>query len=537
MSTGPGSQNEAAGGTSILRYTVTEAANRLGISKRAVMRQIQSGALVAERDGSQWVVLLSTEAGRGPDQPANAPPEQQAVSPAAGGVAPGLIEPHQVRPQDQIEQAIERVGAQHSIRLRALSEQFRQQPSAATSESSRLQVNDSPFERELAPPEPSSAGAEQASPTVAPALAAAQPTRSAELAETTTAAEQQWEALFKRPADPLARSADSTLSSQTERRIPAPQTAFAVPTDGAGWRERIGEWWQDLISRYAYRSRLIVAMLAVAVLVGGLLVGAMLLLLYAPSREPATGVFRAATARPRPAAPAQAQAGGLAGASATPAAPAGTASQVGALAAPTAIVPDTAVATPGPATGIPATRPTSPPTSAADMLRRVAAAEAALRRGQTEASMSNADGTGAWAQIRFDFGDATRPPAFHITSIYTGTASVQKVERITIGERSWERAPDGRWSARPAREGIADQVRVFLPHAEAVANTDLEQNSTAALLRWHTSAPDSNFTLVVDPSTGAPRELQQATPATGSLRVVTYSLWNTAVDITPPQAE
>jgi hypothetical protein len=171
------------------------------------------------------------------------------------------------------------------------------------------------------------------------------------------------------------------------------------------------------------------------------------------------------------------------------------------------------------------------------MLRRVAAAEAALRGGQIEARISNADGTAAWAQIRFDFGDATKPPAFHITSTYTGTASVQKVERITIGERSWERSPDGHWSTRPAREGIADQVRVFLPHAEFVANANLEQNSTAAVLRWHTSATDSNFTLVVDPSTGTPRELQQDTSPTGSVRVVTYSLWNTAVDITAPQEE
>jgi hypothetical protein len=169
------------------------------------------------------------------------------------------------------------------------------------------------------------------------------------------------------------------------------------------------------------------------------------------------------------------------------------------------------------------------------MLARVAAAEAALRRGQIEATISNADGTGAWAQTRFDLGDATQPPAIHITSIYTGTASVQRVERISIGERSWERSPDGHWSTRPAREGIADQVRVFLPHAETSLDADLEQNSTAVLLRWHKSEPGSDFTLVVDSATGAPRELRQSTPATGSVRVVTYSLWNTAVDIAPPE--
>jgi excisionase family DNA binding protein len=536
MSTGPDSQNESAGGISTLRCTVTEAANQLGISKRAVVRQIQKGTLAAERDGGQWIVLLpgSTTAGLGPGQAASAPSEELAASSDAVGHGPEPSVPRQIRPQDQIEQAIERLGARHSNRLRALSQQIRQQASAATSQPPSSQVSDSPFERELESPKPNSAEAEQASPTAASSLAAPQLAFSAEPAEPATTAEQQWEALFRTTSDPLARTATPPISSQAGRPTPLPQTTFATPTEKLGWRERIDEWWQDLISRYAYRSRLIVAMLGVFVLLSALLGGVMLLLLYAPSRDRATGVFRAATARPGVVATVDAVQTQVA-ASATPGA-SSTASRASSSPAPAA-APSAAGASSEVATN--ATMPISTilQDSATDVLYRVAAAEAALRRGQAEARISNADGTGAWAQVRFDFGDTTRPPAFHITSIYTGTAGVQKVERITIGERSWERSPDGHWSARPAREGIADQVRVFLPHAASIANASLENSSAAAQLRWHTSAPDSNFTLVVDPSTGTPRELQQDTPSAGSVRVVTYSLWNTAVDIAPPQEE
>src|SRR5262245_24143600 len=89
------------------------------------------------------------------------------------------------------------------------------------------------------------------------------------------------------------------------------------------------------------------------------------------------------------------------------------------------------------------------PAQAAAMLQRLAAAEAALHRGQFEATVTNAEGSGAWARLRFDLGDAIQPPAFHITSVMTTNFVVQTTERITIGDRSWERQPNGSWSARP----------------------------------------------------------------------------------------
>jgi excisionase family DNA binding protein len=546
MSSGPDPQNGSVGDPYVLRCTITEAASRLGISKRAVMRQIQDGTLAAERDGRQWVVMLdssprSTESEPEQNQLAGDAPAEQAVDPLAGGLLAERIAPRQGRPQNMIEQAIERVGAQHSIRLRAVSEQFRQHAQPTGTEHASTQERSGSFEQQHETPqqELSSADVAQDAPTAAPPIANAQlepfgepaePTQD-DPAEPTTTTEQRWEALFKSKQASPAHSDTLPIVPQADRTMYARQALTTLPTDNPGWRERIDEWWQDLISRYAYRSRLIFAMIGVALLLGALLGGAILLLLYSPSRSGVTGAFLVATAPPLTRAATNVAQAAASAASAAPKA----ASRSGTPAAPSAALPGVAPISPKLATNAPASIPTSRPASASDLLQRVAAAETALRRGQIVATISNADGTGAWAQTRFDLGDAIRPPALHITSIYTGTAVVQKVERITIGDQSWERSSNGRWSARPDREGIADQVRVFLPHAESIVNANLDEQSDVTQLRWHESDRGSDVTLVVDRTTGTPRELRQATPATGTVRVVTYSLWNTAVDITPPE--
>jgi hypothetical protein len=177
---------------------------------------------------------------------------------------------------------------------------------------------------------------------------------------------------------------------------------------------------------------------------------------------------------------------------------------------------------------------TNAPPAAAATLQRVAAAEAALHRGQIEATISNADGTGAWARLRFDVGDTTQPAAFHMTSTYTGTAGAQTVERITIGDRSWERQANGGWSARPAQEAVMDQLQVFMPHANRI-DASIVDNTDPTALRWHDAGNDTDVTLVVDPATGIAKELRQVTRATGAIHVIRYTQWNTAVEIKPPE--
>src|SRR4051812_25197048 len=101
MITGPEPQSEASSGESTLRCSIPEAARQLGISERSVHRRIEKGILATERDGEQWVVILPSSmlpAEMGPEQDDSARTTQHLAAP---------IEPHQDRPQDQIEQAIE----------------------------------------------------------------------------------------------------------------------------------------------------------------------------------------------------------------------------------------------------------------------------------------------------------------------------------------------------------------------------------------------------------------------------------------------
>lgn len=408
MSTGLDPQNGSADDTPILRCTVTEAASRLGISKRAVMRQIQNGTLAAERDGRQWVVMLassprSTESEPEQNQPTSASPAEQASGSLAGGLLAGPTAPRQGQPQDMIEQAIQRLSAQHSIRLRAVSEQFRQQAKPTGTEHASPQERSGSFEqqRETSQQELSSADFEQDAPTLAPPIANTQLEPSVEPdepaqdepAEPTATNEQRWEALFKSTQDSPARSDIPPIVPQADRLMYPRQALTTLPTDDPVWRERIGEWWQELLSHYAYRSRLIFMMIGIAVILGAFLGCAILLLLYSPSRSGATGAFLVATVPP-PARAATSAAQAQAAASAAPAAPK-AASRAGTPAAPAAAMPAAAPISPKLATNAPASTPTSRSASARDMLQRVAAAEAALHSGQVEATISNADGTGA----------------------------------------------------------------------------------------------------------------------------------------------
>jgi hypothetical protein len=211
-----------------------------------------------------------------------------------------------------------------------------------------------------------------------------------------------------------------------------------------------------------------------------------------------------------------------------------------------AAAPSPRLATPAPtagaATAVPAAAPqtlaaTAAPTAptAADLLGRVAAAEQALRSGTIDVTLDYGSGSGASARIRFDMGDANLP-RLQIQSTYTGEGRPRVVERLTIGEQSWERVSPGGWVARQAHEGIVDQISVYLPHADEVAGAELSAQGDAPVLRWYDPGRDADVTLMLDAATGAPRELRQVTRATGARLVVIYSLWNAPIEIDAPPA-
>jgi len=195
---------------------------------------------------------------------------------------------------------------------------------------------------------------------------------------------------------------------------------------------------------------------------------------------------------------------------------------------PSVVSTPTVIPTQPPATASPSATP-----AAADILARVAAAEAALRSGQFEALIDYNAQSHSTALVRFDLGDDRQAPRFQITSVYTGTGGAQTVERIAIGERAWNRQARG-WLVGPAREGIADQIRVFLPQAQPVAQVEVVHTGDATTLRWYDQSRDADVTLVVDTASAVPRQLRTVARASGTVFVVIYRAWNVAVEIRPP---
>jgi hypothetical protein len=166
------------------------------------------------------------------------------------------------------------------------------------------------------------------------------------------------------------------------------------------------------------------------------------------------------------------------------------------------------------------------------VVQRLIAAEGALRSGQFEAVLDYGNGVRTTATVAFDYGDVTHPQRLHIKTVYTSPTGSQTSERIIVGDRAWDRQPDGRWVATPEQEGVWGRLQPFLPQADQAPTPNLRNEAGGASLHWTTAGQD--ITVLLDLASGIPRELRQANQATGAMLVVTYRGWNTQVDITPP---
>jgi hypothetical protein len=190
----------------------------------------------------------------------------------------------------------------------------------------------------------------------------------------------------------------------------------------------------------------------------------------------------------------------------------------------------TQVPTVGTATTRSASTPT--PATATDVPQRLIAAEGALRRGQMEAVLDYGNGVRATATLVFDYGGANQPQRLHLTTVYTSPTGSQTSEHIIVGNRAWDRQPDGRWVAVPEQEGVWGRVQPFLPHADQAPTPALRNEVGATSLRWTDAGQD--ITVLLDPASGIPQELRQVNRSTGATLVVTYRGWDTPVDIAPP---
>jgi len=200
------------------------------------------------------------------------------------------------------------------------------------------------------------------------------------------------------------------------------------------------------------------------------------------------------------------------------------------------------------ATSTPAPRPSAPPTtstaptpsasSVTTVLQQVTDAEAGLHTGRLEATLDHGRGSVSSATLVFDLGSPTSVPRLHMTATYgNASGNVQSIERITIGDRSWQRQSSGGWDEQRAEEAPPlSQVLAFLPNARSASNPTIESDGNVHVLHWLDASLDEDVTLWVDPSTGVPQRLRRVTHATGTTLTVRYTDWNNPVEITPPQA-
>jgi hypothetical protein len=173
--------------------------------------------------------------------------------------------------------------------------------------------------------------------------------------------------------------------------------------------------------------------------------------------------------------------------------------------------------------------------SAGALRQKVVTAEESVVSGELTATLESNGRRQSSAQIRFDLGGGTRPPRVQITTTYHGATETQQREQLVVGDRWWQRRPDGGWESIPPQAGVWDQVQTYLPQVRTVPPERVGLDDTPATLRWHDQSRDIDVTLTIDPATGAPRHLRQVSRDGKTMLTVTYTGWNAPVDIQPPE--
>lgn len=168
------------------------------------------------------------------------------------------------------------------------------------------------------------------------------------------------------------------------------------------------------------------------------------------------------------------------------------------------------------------------------LFQQLIAAETSLRSGELEAVIDYGNDSRSVAQVRFDLGTAQILPRLDFKTAYQGSSSTQTIEEITIGDHAWERHGEQSWTSVPAREGMWDQIRFFLPGAEYGSTPSYGKQPDQTELRWYDATRDADVRVIVDPKTAVPLVLERQTRGTGLTLTVTYKGWNTPVEILPP---
>ncbi|HEY8598322.1 MAG TPA: glycosyltransferase family 2 protein, partial [Thermomicrobiales bacterium] len=159
------------------------------------------------------------------------------------------------------------------------------------------------------------------------------------------------------------------------------------------------------------------------------------------------------------------------------------------------------------------------------LLQRVAHAVGGPGAGQIQATIAYGNGPHSLVEVRFDRrqGDETR--RVELTTTYQAVTGAQQREFLLIGERAWQRRPQGEWVTLSTQDSVLEQVRTLLPQVASAISPTLANEGHGATLRWYDAERDADITLLFDPATGVPQQMRQVVRRSGLEILVTYRGW------------
>ena len=99
----------------------------------------------------------------------------------------------------------------------------------------------------------------------------------------------------------------------------------------------------------------------------------------------------------------------------------------------------------------------------------------------------------------------------------------RNVERILLGDRLWERTPNGEWIVS-AQAKDAEHTGAAAPDGAPLEPApEIEQDGNITILRWYDLDRDADITLQVDSASGVPQSMRQAPRNAGPGFTVTYN--------------
>lgn len=170
-----------------------------------------------------------------------------------------------------------------------------------------------------------------------------------------------------------------------------------------------------------------------------------------------------------------------------------------------------------------------------DAICLVETAVAALRTGQLEALLAYSGGGHSTLQARFNLDPAEQITGLQLTTSYQAATGARSDEYILLRDRSWRRQ-GAAWVPTTEQADIRAQFLGYLPHPGAGTGMTAQLAAGNVVLRYYDPARDADTTLTVDRGTGQPYLLRQALRQSAVVVTITYTGWNTPVQILPPPA-